>query len=360
VVHAGVATVADGRVVDRPLVVAPTPMADGADRPFGVARSVVPRVLAASGVRWRFDEASHRVVDFLRESTGLGFWAVTRVAQGRQMFLTVESDEFDIPDGAEIPFQYSACRLMAQGGRPAIVPDLRQDPAYAPVVDYLDTVGIQVNSYVGAPIVRADGQLFGTLCGGDRLPQDPSLEGMRSLLDLLGGLLSSVLQGDQENTLAARQLEAAQRERDVDGLTGLLNRGGWDRYLSSENDRFRRFGERVVVVVVDLDNLKQINDSQGHAAGDELLRRAAAVLRSTVRDSDIVARLGGDEFGVLGMGVTVEQTHRLVERLSTALAKADIPASFGHASYTHAGGFAAAMEEADRRMYAQKESRRNS
>jgi PAS domain S-box-containing protein len=81
-----------------------------------------------------------------------------------------------------------------------------------------------------------------------------------------------------------------------DELTGLANRAFFLERLGEEIEKARRAGTSLAVAFVDLDKFKQVNDTRGHAVGDELLRIVAAVLRSCVRDSDTVARLGGDEF----------------------------------------------------------------
>jgi diguanylate cyclase (GGDEF)-like protein len=81
-----------------------------------------------------------------------------------------------------------------------------------------------------------------------------------------------------------------------DQLTGLYNR----MYFDEEYERVARTGNwPVAILMLDLDNMKETNDSYGHAAGDKLLQRAANVLRQTFRREDIVARIGGDEFAII-------------------------------------------------------------
>ena len=111
-------------------------------------------------------------------------------------------------------------------------------------------------------------------------------------------------------------------------------------------------------MILDLDQLKSINDRQGHLAGDEHLCLAAELLRSGVREIDFVARLGGDEFGVLASHSTAEQTDALVQRLREAFGVVGVSGSFGHAAFSVVGGFARAWETADEAMYADKARRR--
>lgn len=93
-----------------------------------------------------------------------------------------------------------------------------------------------------------------------------------------------------------RQLRALATE---DPLTGVANRRGWEARLAVELPRARRTGKPLSVVLVDFDDLKQLNDSRGHAAGDEVLAISAEAWVRSVRTGDLIARLGGDEFAVL-------------------------------------------------------------
>jgi diguanylate cyclase (GGDEF)-like protein len=102
----------------------------------------------------------------------------------------------------------------------------------------------------------------------------------------------------------AREEIAEQRDRyaleaRTDHLTGLASRVQWEEALTTEEARWQRYGHSVVLVSMDLNGLKEANDRYGHAVGDELLRGAAQIVRSSLRASDVVARIGGDEFGAL-------------------------------------------------------------
>lgn len=85
----------------------------------------------------------------------------------------------------------------------------------------------------------------------------------------------------------------------TDELTGLLNRRGFQAQLRRALAAADRYEERGLLAYVDLDDFKPVNDTYGHAAGDEVLRRVARILYDNVRDTDCVGRLGGDEFAVL-------------------------------------------------------------
>jgi diguanylate cyclase (GGDEF)-like protein/PAS domain S-box-containing protein len=102
---------------------------------------------------------------------------------------------------------------------------------------------------------------------------------------------------------------------DHDPLTGLLNRRSLERGLQLQVARVQRYGATGGVLMLDLDNFKYFNDTQGHSAGDGLIVRVAQALRARLRDSDLIARLGGDEFAVLVAGGDEQETQTVAETL---------------------------------------------
>jgi diguanylate cyclase (GGDEF)-like protein len=131
------------------------------------------------------------------------------------------------------------------------------------------------------------------------------------------------LEAEQErNRVLLEQLERLSRE---DSLTGLANRRAWDETLGREFERVRRQDLAMAVLLCDLDQLKEINDRFGHAAGDRVLKAAADVLIQRVRAGDLVARLGGDEFAVLLCDTDEVRARAIVERIEEAAAAEEAP-----------------------------------
>lgn len=130
--------------------------------------------------------------------------------------------------------------------------------------------------------------------------------------DLDGERLARALRhAIERNRLHAALLDLAL----VDDLTGLYNRRGFLTLATRDLRGARRSDETLLVSFADLDDLKQINDTAGHAAGDRALRDTAAILRQTFRDSDLVARIGGDEYAVLVRHAGPESAGVLADRL---------------------------------------------
>jgi diguanylate cyclase (GGDEF)-like protein len=151
------------------------------------------------------------------------------------------------------------------------------------------------------------------------------------------------------------RMVVAERESALDPLTGLSNRRAWRDSLRAAEERCRRGAPPAVVAVVDLDDFKEVNDTQGHAAGDVILKVLARTLTGATRAGDTVARTGGDEFAVLAFGTDDADT--VAERLEAAVAAAGLRASVGAADRPEDGGLDAAWDLADEAMYASKARR---
>ncbi|WP_056894854.1 MULTISPECIES: GGDEF domain-containing protein [unclassified Nocardioides] len=298
-----------------------------------------------------FTAAARRVVDYLSRATPLETWSVSRVAGGEQVHVHVRDSEL-ITTGQRVDWQDSFCRRMTTGAAHVVV-DSAADPDYAPLPAAQD-----VRAYVGYPIADENGELFGILCGVGDTPLADADAVDPVLVEMLSGLLSTQLVVSRAADREVRAAQVAAAQSDTDALTGLTSRRGWDLFVDDAQRRIDAFGDLVAVAVVDLDGLKLVNDTAGHAAGDELIRRAGRGLRAAAGRQDRVARYGGDEFAILTNNVPVTDLDRHYARFVEALAGEGVRASLGHA-WTGPGTatVADAFERADAAMYAVKRSR---
>ena len=164
-------------------------------------------------------------------------------------------------------------------------------------------------------------------------------------------------------TLALAQADALaelQRQAITDGLTGLLNHRAFRQRLHEEFARARRHDRPLSLVMLDLDNLKLVNDLHGHSAGDLAIETVGHVLREGERTDDVAARVGGDEFAVIVPETTAQDALALAERLrvtaAARLANLELPASLsaGVSDLTYAATINDLARNADSALYVAK------
>jgi diguanylate cyclase (GGDEF)-like protein/PAS domain S-box-containing protein len=180
------------------------------------------------------------------------------------------------------------------------------------------------------------------------------------------GAITGVIANVRDITLRKEAEESLRSQSTLDELTGLHNRRG---FLTLAEECLRladRNREAVLLVFADLDNLKTVNDTLGHLAGDQALQDVAAVLKQTFRTSDVIARLGGDEFAILAMETPLASQESLLTRLHHNLAARNagsampLSLSLGVAGYDweHPCTLEELLARADAAMYAQKWEKR--
>ena len=167
-----------------------------------------------------------------------------------------------------------------------------------------------------------------------------------------------------------RMQDLLEERAHVDGLTGLFNRHALEDRLANEWGMHRRHGGALAVWVADLDHFKSVNDTYGHPAGDEVLRRTSEIIRASVRTTDMAARYGGEEFVVIaphcGLAGVLKTADRFRERLANTSiimegACINVTVSIGVAAWPEDAASSAAdlLAVADRALYLAKDSGRN-
>jgi diguanylate cyclase (GGDEF)-like protein len=161
-------------------------------------------------------------------------------------------------------------------------------------------------------------------------------------------------------------LDVCEEAAFTDHLTGLANRRRFERQLEREVARMQRFAHPFSLLMIDIDSFKNLNDSFGHDAGDEAIRRLSKVLREGTRGIDLAARIGGEEFAVLLVETSKPGGLEVAERLRTAIKAIEIPqvdqitASFGVAECpTDAQTAADILKAADVALYEAKRTGRD-
>ncbi len=212
-----------------------------------------------------------------------------------------------------------------------------------------------------------EGSTNGTFVNGARIEKYSKLEEGDRISFGSSVSVRFVMVTEEERADLVRVYEAAMR----DGLTGALSRKALDERLAAELAFANRHKSSVVVVLLDVDNFKLVNDDHGHLAGDAALRELSARLMKALRVEDVVGRYGGEEFLIVARDISLDQGAHLAERLRVLLTASpilfegktiNVSASFGVASVGCCGDkrdVPTLLGIADARLYDAKRAGRN-
>lgn len=302
-----------------------------------------------------FNDAAVDLLAMLRERLGFRVWIVARLKGERLTVTHVEGQAYGVRPGHQFRWSDTFCSRMAAGTAPRFAADAQSVSEYASAPLAAE---FRIGSYLGAPLLGPDGRILGSLCALDPAPRVGLEAGEHEMAETCARVLSRVLHAETKAAKQSRRLERAEAGAFCDALTGLYNRRGWDQLLKAEESRCRRHSRTACIVSIDLDDLKAVNDTGGHEKGDELIRRAATAVRSTIREQDVAARVGGDEFAVLAVECGLDASAALRRRLDAGLAEAGIRASVGVARRTQDSDLLQAWRQADAAMYQVKRERK--
>ena len=240
---------------------------------------------------------------------------------------------------------------------PLVVEDLTKDHRFK--VNPLVTQAPLLRFYAGAPLIDRHGYALGTIAVVDTQPRTFS-ETQRTLLRDLSSLVIAALESRNRARLLGQMAM-------TDHLTGLANRVQFERTLNSEIAHAQRTGESFTMFYMDLDSFKEVNDTYGHTAGDEVLREVALRMTQQVRGEDLLVRLGGDEFGIFMRPSAEVSAESLARRITQAVStpiilstgnRVNVGISIGVASYiAETDSMATLVARADQALYATKKRR---
>ncbi len=335
------------------------------------ARDALERVAGAFADGPTLEQLSRPLLEMLQEATGLDSTYLTTVdwaADEQRILYALNTATMQIPEGLAVEWSDTLCRRSLDEGRPCTtdVPAVWGDSQAA--------AALGITTYVSVPVLDQDSMVIGTLCGasGDTVDVDPRhLATMRMFAVLIGQQIAAQSSATAQEQRAV-ELESRLTEVDDlalrDPLTRLLNRRGIERWLVAASANLRPGTEQLAVGFCDLDGFKRINDTLGHAVGDDALRSFAEAIARTGRGADLHGRLGGDEFVVAAvlpmsaaaLGVWTGRLRRAAQITvpgSGPTGLLELGASVGVVAFACATTPGEALSAADAAMYQDKAAR---
>lgn len=245
------------------------------------------------------DPTLHALTSLVRDVLGADVCGVSLIDNERQFFHAKSSPG----EAAALPRTHAPCDHAIRSRDVLIIPDATQDCRLRD--NPLVTGEPHIRSYAGAPLTTADGYNLGALCVFGAQPR----AFRRDEVALLQRFADLVINQLELRTLSQR-----------DDLTGCLSRRAFLELAEAAQRGRATDAKGSALLLFDLDHFKAINDTYGHPAGDEVLRKVAKAVAATLRKGDQFGRLGGEEFGVLLTGVDAADALTLAERLRLTIA----------------------------------------
>ncbi|MGH8046625.1 MAG: diguanylate cyclase [Chthoniobacterales bacterium] len=237
------------------------------------------------------EERFERVTRLASRLIGVPIATITLIDGGRQWFKSVQGLH-----STETSRDISFCGHTILGDEPFVVEDATQDDRFHD--NPLVTGDPSIRFYAGMPVRSPDGHNIGALCVIDREPRTITDSQMEDLKDL-AAMVEVEIKSRQLAVAQMRmneELAAAKKAVLVDPLTRLWNRAGGEEFLARQHQVAVQRGEKFCIAMADIDHFKKINDTYGHAVGDDVLREVAKRILRSIRDEDFACRMGGEEF----------------------------------------------------------------
>ena len=241
-----------------------------------------------------FERSTRPLLELVQRLTGLETSFVTRTdwtAQTQEVVLASNTSVLEVTEGSVLDWSDSMCRRVLLSG---------QDHTADVRTDFPGSRGgelLGMRSFFTVPILAGE-VTVGTLCGASRNKVELSAESMTHMR-LIAESLAFQMVSQLEHQRDRQRAEHAETLAMTDSLTGLANHRAFRIRLEEELARSGRHKSPISLLAIDIDSFKSVNDTYGHAGGNDVLCALADVLRTAARAEDVPARLGGDEFAVL-------------------------------------------------------------
>jgi diguanylate cyclase (GGDEF)-like protein len=293
------------------------------------------------------DEGFARFVRLIKTIFTIDIGLVTFIDAHRQWYKACSGLSAD-----EVPSEDTFCRYVIDDDEPVVVQDALKDPRFAqhPAV----TGDSHIRFYAGVPLRTREGHIVGTICAIDRVARSFGAKDVAILEELAGAAMDRI-----------ELLQSAA----TDSLTEALTRRAFKQEADQRISSALRHQHNLSCIVLDIDHFKSVNDTHGHAAGDEVLRAVAATCKANLRADDLFGRLGGEEFCVVLTHADREGAIAVAEKMRAAISSRPILGDYGSLAVTASFGISALsivakdietlLAQADAAMYRAKHSGRN-
>lgn len=318
------------------------------------------------------EQAARPLLQLVQHLTGLNTTFITRIdwkALTQQVVLVEGQPNVPVQEGAVVEWSDSMCRLLFDA-------KLEQSDAVPELFPRSAGVALGMQSFFALPVL-SEGKTIGTLCGASNnlvVIKDHTLISLKLIADAIAYQMAL----DQQMQLQQKKVKVAEKTIDklyqqaqqmenlahTDELTGLDNRRAFQTKFEQYQLQSQTQGTALALMMIDIDEFKQLNDQHGHETGDQALQHLATVLAAVARQSDIACRLGGDEFvlaaadtdaqGLLHLAQRVQQEFKQ-QMQQSGLASS---LSIGIASSVESP-LEQLLQRADQALYKAKESGRN-
>lgn len=363
--------------IEREVSIEYTPKRDAAGKQIGIIiystditeRKQTERTLAklyaiTSTRELTTDEKINQILKLGCEHFGLTFGIISRVIEDAYSVIYAESPNNEVPVGATFNLRETYCAHTLQSGEPIANAHTR----HSELVAHPGYKKFGLETYIGVPLL-VDGEGYGTICFMARAPRErPFSQTERELIRQFADWIGNEIAREQDQKALMEAQVRLERIASIDDLTGVLNRRAFMDRASTEVARFRRSGRKFTAVMIDIDHFKSINDTFGHSAGDDVLKKFAAIISDALRAVDVFGRIGGEEFCIILDSAENDDALAVCERIRRRIAEEcrvdpitwDITCSMGLATVSKEDlEFSTLMQLADHALYRAKKAGRN-
>ena len=293
------------------------------------------------------DEGFDRIVRLIKEVFTIDIGLVSLIDAHRQWYKACSGLSAD-----EVPREDTFCRYVVDCEEPIIVQDATKDLRFAqhPAVTGSD----HVRFYAGVPLKTKSGHTIGTVCAIDRSPRSFGGKDLAILRELAGAAMDRI-----------ELLQSAA----TDSLTEALTRRAFRQEAEQLISLALRHQHSLSCIVLAIDHFKSVNDTYGHAAGDDVLRSVASICKAKLRAGDLFGRLGGEEFSIILPHVDREGAIAVAEKLRAAISSERSRGDYGSLKVTASLGVSSLsivtkdietlLAQADAAMYHAKQNGRD-